>query len=101
MDDNARPHCTDAVLEAVGSYGMETMSWPPYSPDLNIIENIWAILKAKVYAGNRRFSTEAEIKAKIDFEWDLLKENQQLFDSLYLSIIRRIRDCVAAEGGHF
>lgn len=25
------------------------MEWPPYSPDLNPIENLWALLKAKIY----------------------------------------------------
>jgi len=25
------------------------MAWPPYSPDLNPIENLWALLKAKIY----------------------------------------------------
>lgn len=25
------------------------MEWPPYSPDLNPIENLWALLKAEIY----------------------------------------------------
>ena len=25
------------------------MEWPPYSPDLNLIENLWALLKAEIY----------------------------------------------------
>ena len=25
------------------------MDWPPYSPDLNPIENLWAIMKAEIY----------------------------------------------------
>ena len=61
MDENARPHTTDEVLEAIALFGMETMSWPLYSPDLNIIENVWVILKSRVYSGNKKYSTEAEI----------------------------------------
>lgn len=25
------------------------MEWPPHSPDLNPIENLWALLKAEIY----------------------------------------------------
>lgn len=25
------------------------MAWPPYSPNLNPIENLWSLLKAKIY----------------------------------------------------
>lgn len=29
--------------------GIEVIEWPPYSPDLNLIENLWALLKAEIY----------------------------------------------------
>ena len=27
---------------------IELVDWPPYSPDLNLIKNLWKILKAKI-----------------------------------------------------
>ena len=31
------------------SQSFELMEWPPFSPDLNPIENLWSVLKAKIY----------------------------------------------------
>lgn len=25
------------------------INWPPYLPDLNLIENLWALVKAEIY----------------------------------------------------
>lgn len=32
------------------------MAWPPSSPDLNPIENLWSILKRKLYEGGWQFT---------------------------------------------
>ena len=30
---------------------LDVLNWPSYSPDLNIIENIWSILADDIYGG--------------------------------------------------
>jgi transposase len=49
MHDNAPIHTAHNIQEWLSEEGIEVMGWPPYSPDLNLIENLWALLKAEIY----------------------------------------------------
>lgn len=49
QQDNASTHTARIVREFVAELGREIMIWPPCSPDLNPIENLWTLLKQKIY----------------------------------------------------
>ena len=50
MQDNAPIYTAHIVRDLLQEIGVIIMIWPPYSPDLNPIENLWALVKAEIYA---------------------------------------------------
>jgi hypothetical protein len=46
--DNASIHTAKAVQEWFKDHAIPISNWPPYSPDLNLIENGWFCLKNKI-----------------------------------------------------
>ena len=49
MHDGAGPHRGNIVKELLREIEIRVINWPPYLPDLNLIENLWALVKAEIY----------------------------------------------------
>ena len=52
--DNLSSHKSGSVKQAIEGVGAKLMFLPPYSPDLNPIENMWAKVKARLRAEAKR-----------------------------------------------
>jgi len=70
MEDNAAIHKAKLVKAEHERRGGSVIDWPANSPDLNPIENVWRVLKARV--AKRWPRTHQEMKDVILDEWEKL-----------------------------
>jgi transposase len=87
MHDNAPSHAakaTTAFLQSLGFVNDTLMVWPPNSPDLNPIENMWSIVKRIVYADGRQYSSKDDL-------WKAIKRSTA---SIPKSTIKNLTDSV-------
>jgi len=95
--DNAPAHTAKASKAFLSSNGINTCkSWPPNSPDLNPIENVWAVMKQQVYS--RHYNTLAELKAAVEEAWQGLPLSY--LKTLMASFSSRKAKCLLAGGGY-
>ena len=81
--DNARYHWTYEVLQFYKENYIKIIDWPPYSPDLNPIENLWGIIKDSLKG--KTFSSMSSLKNKLISIWENIEEDivKKLWDSIY------------------
>ena len=73
-----------------------TLEWPPQSPDLNIIGNVWNVIKTKVQRRIDDIRNAEDLKTVVAEIWTSLQ--LQYIRSLYDSLPRRLRVVLRARG---
>lgn len=94
QQDNAPQHTSNLAHRWFHNHGVDLLDFPPYSPDLNPIENLWGILKARVEA--RLARTTDEVEAVLKEEWEAL--DTELLKSLAHSMPMRCAAVIANHG---
>jgi transposase len=74
--------------------GIDIMDWPPYSPDLNPIENLWAIMKDRM--GAAIYKKREDFVAAIRTAWASI--GQDIIDNLIRSMPTRIAQVIERNG---
>jgi transposase len=67
QQDNASPHTAGTSRAWFHTHGVDLIDFPPWSSDLNPIENLWNDLKRRVYAHHPK--TMEELEYWIGREW--------------------------------
>ncbi len=84
--DNASSHKSKTVKEYLDSQNIDNPAiWleniPPYSPELNPIEQLWGYLKKKL--SNHFFYNTSDLKKAVVQELEIIKKNKKLIISFF------------------
>jgi len=88
QQDNAKPHTANHSKEFFSKEKILITNWPPLSPDLNIIENVWALMKKKIRESEP--SSMSMLQKEIQLAWNSIV-TPTLCSSLYQSLPSRIK----------
>jgi hypothetical protein len=82
MQDGTSAHTAEETMEYLSLYCQVLQSWPSGSPDLNLIENLWAIMKTRV--ADLDATTVEELISAILTAWESITETEieHLIDSM-------------------
>jgi hypothetical protein len=94
LQDNDPKHKSKQVKDWLHDNGVLCIDFPPYSPDLNPIENLWSHLKRRVE--KRNAADINELKVHLTQEWEAT--DKSLLVKLSHSMPRRCKAVVAKHG---
>jgi hypothetical protein len=97
QQDNAPCHKSERVTNFLAHKPFDVMEWPPYSPDMSPIENLWAIIKRKVHTSV--VISKEELIARIWIIWKEDPSIQSACRALIEGMPRRVDACIRAKGG--
>ena len=102
MQDNAPAHAFEVKREELKQWNISPIFWPPNSPDLNPIENVWDMMKGYIQLnypslGGGKQRTHDALRSIVKEAWDSVSSADLV--RLIKSMPARSQAVVDADGG--
>lgn len=99
--DNAPIHRSKETKKFISETNLKVLTWPPRSPDLNIVENLWKIVNDIVYS-HINIQNRSELIIKINNAFMTVNtEKRNVIQSLYSSYRKRLCSVLGNSGNLF
>jgi transposase len=98
LHDNDKKFKSGVVTEWLFRNGVTPLIFPPYSPDLNPIENLWAILARRVE--KYQCETNEILQERVVREWEEMDKSKDVLLKLAHSMPARCKAVTDAKGWH-
>jgi hypothetical protein len=96
QQDNDLKHTSRFTLRWFEEHHAHILPWPPYSPDMNIIEHVWDLVKRIVEACKEQPQTLDELWEVVQQAWYSI--DVKAIQNLYRSLPRRTKMLAEVEG---
>lgn len=98
LDDNARAHRANIVLQRLDQHGIQVLPLPPRSPDLNPVEHAWDMLQRVLEQQSPAPNMLHDLGRLLPELWQMLPVEN--LNNLVQSMPRRVEAVIQARGGH-
>lgn len=96
QQDGDPKHTAKVVKEWLTTQSFKLMEWPPQSPDLNPIENLWSIVKRRLGQYDTPPTNLDMLWQRINYEWKQIPHD--ILHNLVESMPRRILSVIKNKG---
>lgn len=98
MQDGASIHTAGSTMRWFADRHVLRLPWTSRSPDLNPMENLWAIVSEQVYHNGKIYYHAADLKVAVTAAWNAVPVST--LNNLILRMPRRMQAVIAAKGGN-